>query len=856
MPQDKLTAVRIKQQNGQYGPQIPVGAKAENVKYDNMYSVKEVLGNVKTNIGPLQEQIDNIDTEAISGAVTDWLEDNPGALLPTDKTLSIADAPADAQQAGKVVTINSETDGNATKLHLNTTNDIVNVLTTDDIDPDDLNNQIDNLETQFNNFSEGLTQESEIEITNLIRHQGYRYGADGSLITNTPSIGTSEAVEISVIGGEEIRWVCYYANRNATYNVKYLMINDSIVPDTNYTTAGNEYSFIVPEGCKKLLISCWVLATTGNHFYETITELVSVKTYVDNEILNLNTELSADIADIEEEVDTNYQNLIAITDAINDKVDTFTEDLINETEVEITNLTRNDGYRYGADGTLIANTPTPGRSEAVEIPVSGGENIRWVCYYANRNSTYNVKYLMSDNSIVPDTNYTESGNEYTFTVPEDCVKLLVSCWVLNTVGNLFYQIITETISVKTYVDTEILELNTELSADISQNETAITNLQSDVVNTYMRKVDGIKPDYPTLFNADNIITGYWYDYTDSGKLKTSGSRFIQPLVPCKASTKYSKRNCNICIYAADKTYISTIMWNDPGSFTTPVNAAYFGVSMTTANLSQVRLIEGDFPTGDLRQPGSAISPEQIKTVIVNKTGIGDYTSLTEAMRSLVNEKAIIHVLPGEYDLITEFETLYGNDYFDNVSFSDEGLVINNETEVILDSTAIVKFNYTGNNTRVTQYFSPFKFSGNGGKLKGGQVICSNCRYAIHDDTYSSAHDKRIIDGVYIYYRSERNVAIGGGLGYSSDVELKNCYVDSGSIGYGVFYHNASYADAQNIVKIHDNYFTAGIFIEPYGPSTLISRALVSNNKASIVGRITSEMTTDNFELVEWNNVTN
>lgn len=133
MPQDKLTAVRIKQQNGQYGPQIPVGAKAENVKYDNIYSVKEVLGNVKTNVGPLQEQIDNIDTEAISGAVTDWLEDNPGALLPTDKTLSIADAPADAQQAGKVVTVNSETDGNATKLHLNTTNDTVNVALMEDL---------------------------------------------------------------------------------------------------------------------------------------------------------------------------------------------------------------------------------------------------------------------------------------------------------------------------------------------------------------------------------------------------------------------------------------------------------------------------------------------------------------------------------------------------------------------------------------------------------------------------------------------------------------------------------------------------------------------------------------------------
>lgn len=130
---DKLTAIRLKQQNGQYGPQIPIGAKAENIKYDKIYSVKEVLGNVDTIKGPLQKQIDNIDTSAISEAVTDWLEDNPGALLPTDKTLSLADVPADAEQTGKIITINDEPDGQATKVHFNTNNQVVNLATMDDI---------------------------------------------------------------------------------------------------------------------------------------------------------------------------------------------------------------------------------------------------------------------------------------------------------------------------------------------------------------------------------------------------------------------------------------------------------------------------------------------------------------------------------------------------------------------------------------------------------------------------------------------------------------------------------------------------------------------------------------------------
>lgn len=107
------------------------------------------------------------------------------------------------------------------------------------------------------------------------------------------------------------------------------------------------------------------------------------------------------------------------------------------------------------------------------------------------------------------------------------------------------------------------------------------------------------------------------------------------------------------------------------------------------------------------------------------------------------------------------------------------------------------------------------------------------------------------------------MAIGGGLGKSSHVELKNCYVDSEIVGagYGVFYHNNSQSsDAQNFVSIHDNYFTADVVIEPFGPSEHMSRALVSNNKAHAVRRVIPSAVDnppdiDNFEMIAWNNVT-
>lgn len=259
----------------------------------------------------------------------------------------------------------------------------------------------------------------------------------------------------------------------------------------------------------------------------------------------------------------------------------------------------------------------------------------------------------------------------------------------------------------------------------------------------------------------------------------------------------------------------------------------------------------------------SIGKENAKTVIVDKAGNGDYTSLTEAIRSNLTAKCNIYVRKGEYDLIDEFEDKYGSGYFDSMSSTsyDEGLQISNRTCIYMDADAVVKYEYTGSNEFAIKYFSPFKFSGNGGELHGGQIICSNCRYAIHDDCYTSEYDNRITDGVYIYYRSSRGVAIGGGLGKSSHVELKNCYVDSNLTGaaYGVFYHNNSVsADALNFVSIHDNYFTADIVIEPFGPSEHISKALVSNNKARSVRHYQPSAADnppdiDNFEMVAWNN---
>ena len=292
-------------------------------------------------------------------------------------------------------------------------------------------------------FANGYLHETETQITNLTVHDGYRYAADGSLVANTPSIGTSQAVEIPVTAYQEIRWKCYYANRNASYNVKYLMDDNTIVEDTNYTTSGNEYTFTVPTNCVKLLVSCWVIPDVGNTFYLITVGGSPVKDDVD--------ELRDDVDQLREEFD-------AVSDG-----------LITTTWTETNDYTSYSGYRYASDGTLVANTPTVGTSVAVEMDVDGGEKIKWVCYYANRNTTYSVRYKMSDNSVVEDTNYTTDGDEYIFTVPNNCVKLLITCWVINGNNHFYLATATNIQSAKGYVDSRLNDMADGLPAYYHEN---------------------------------------------------------------------------------------------------------------------------------------------------------------------------------------------------------------------------------------------------------------------------------------------------------------------------------------------------------------------------------------------------
>lgn len=249
--------------------------------------------------------------------------------------------------------------------------------------------------------------------------------------------------------------------------------------------------------------------------------------------------------------------------------------------------------------------------------------------------------------------------------------------------------------------------------------------------------------------------------------------------------------------------------------------------------------------------------ETIKYV-VDKSGTGDYESLTKCLFENSSTKCEIYVRGGSYDLIEEFKEHFGTDIFSGTTLSYHGLPVDNGTKIYMDSDAEITFMYDGSNSVVEEYFSPFIMKNNGGELYGGRIICTNCRYAIHDDVYAgSLRSKSVIDGVYIHYNSARNVGIGGGLGQASNITVRNCVIISGrddTVGYGIFYHNSATGNSKSHIVIENNYVKHNIVIEPYGTSTNISTAIVSNNNCNNVVKVMGG-DIDNIELYDFNNIT-
>ena len=114
---DKLTAIKIKYDDGTYSDEIPVSVLSENVEWDSTHTLVDILGSVEVDAtGTIQDQISRLFNEKVSNTqminyvstnmntyITTWLNEHVEPTSPiVDDTLSIVGAAADAKQTGLI----------------------------------------------------------------------------------------------------------------------------------------------------------------------------------------------------------------------------------------------------------------------------------------------------------------------------------------------------------------------------------------------------------------------------------------------------------------------------------------------------------------------------------------------------------------------------------------------------------------------------------------------------------------------------------------------------------------------------------------------------------------------------------
>lgn len=117
---DKLTAIKIKYDDGTYSDEIPVSVLSENVEWDSTHTLVDVLGSIDVDVtGTIQDQISQLFNGKVSNSdmqayvtnsmptyITSWLNTNVnpvGSAVVVDSSLTVSGAAADAKVVGDKV---------------------------------------------------------------------------------------------------------------------------------------------------------------------------------------------------------------------------------------------------------------------------------------------------------------------------------------------------------------------------------------------------------------------------------------------------------------------------------------------------------------------------------------------------------------------------------------------------------------------------------------------------------------------------------------------------------------------------------------------------------------------------------
>ena len=257
----------------------------------------------------------------------------------------------------------------------------------------------------------------------------------------------------------------------------------------------------------------------------------------------------------------------------------------------------------------------------------------------------------------------------------------------------------------------------------------------------------------------------------------------------------------------------------------------------------------------------------VHTFHVEKDGTGDFTKLIDAIDEAEKYMdSVVYVGDGEWDIIDEL----GSDYVNSVSFNQRGIVLKNRIKIVFSSKSKVICDYSGDNTTIMNWLSPFNAGEHGFILENLNIYSHNVRYSMHDERDSDGdfYINRYINCHFFNYNENGGFrqCIGGGLGKNGYIVIENCIFENPKASNNslVSYHNTANVgggSAKSNIEVSNCYVkgTGTLRFSWYGTSTDITIVKATgNNLGSAIQFVaeTSDGTSpnENVELYEWNNI--
>ena len=435
------------------------------------------------------------------------------------------------------------------------------------------------------------------------------------------------------------------------------------------------------------------------------------------------------------------------------------------------------GTTVGSKPTLSAYTANWCRTEKPVFVYSGN-----VIKLKTRGAGFAALAISTDNNFDNAKTAIVASNdnaisEYTYTVEENCYA-----WVSGRVNETAATVINqnsnfskEIANVNAKIE-GLAEADSQLSetiTDISVNNIGIAEIPTVVGGYFIGTTVGSKPtlsaytanwcrtEKPVFVYSGNVI-----------KLKTRGAGFAALAI----STDNNFDNAKTAIVASNDNAISEYTYTVEENCYAWVSGRVNETAATVIN-QQSKLLQLVSTLIEKQENGK-------KKYVVGKGG--DFESFTQALSTLKDDSSqkTIYIKQGTYNI---FDEIGGANFINTIdettaNWRDVNFVVPPNTEIIGQGNVKLEFNPTDEeikNGKMAFLFSPLNVSGSC-RIENIEINCSNCRYAIHDESSGLAiYDDTIHEYVNVRARKKKTTyglaqVFGSGLGARSRWYFESC----------------------------------------------------------------------------------